>query len=107
MHFVQVKSPCVTAARASEAASRGKTVRATDSGRSMAYARAAGALGVAIALGEIDRDAVTEDALLSEFELYSSRASISSGVEVDCNEVIVLGNSPRLERARCASRIAR
>jgi cyanuric acid amidohydrolase len=61
----------------------------------MAYARAAGALGVALALGELDGDALTDDALLTNMALYSERASISSGVEIHCNEVIVLGNSPR------------
>ena len=33
-------------------------------------------------------------ALLRDFTLFSSRASVSSGIEVDANEIIVLGNSP-------------
>jgi cyanuric acid amidohydrolase len=93
VHFVQVKCPCITVARAQEARSRGQDVVAGDPNRVMAFSRAAGALGVAIALGELDAAAVSEAVLLSDFSLYSDRASISSGVEVSCCEVIVLGNS--------------
>ena len=94
VHFVQVKSPCVTVERAREATARGCPPVSSDPNRSMAYARAAGAFGVAFALGEMDRATATdESALLVDFTRWSARASISSGVEVDCNEVIVLGNS--------------
>jgi cyanuric acid amidohydrolase len=93
VHFVQVKCPCITAARVQEAHSRGFDVVAQDPNRAMAFSRAAGALGVALALGDIDAATLNEKDLLSDFSLFSSRASISSGVEVSCNEVIVLGNS--------------
>jgi cyanuric acid amidohydrolase len=95
VHFVQVKTPCVTVARAAAAQARGASAVSTDANRAMAYARAAGAFGVAAALGELDRGALTDAAMLSDTTLYSSRASVSSGVEVECNEVIVLGNSGR------------
>ncbi len=95
VHFVQVKSPCVTAPRAQAALARGQAPLTNDSRRSMAYARAAGALGVALALGDIEPRQIEKDPALQDFSLYSSRASISSGVEVDCNEVIVFGQSPR------------
>jgi cyanuric acid amidohydrolase len=94
VHFVQVKCPCVTVARASAAIAAGKTPLTSDPGKSMAYARAAGAFGVALGLGEIKPDDFEETSLLSDFSIQSPRASISSGVEVECNEVIVLGNSP-------------
>lgn len=94
VHFVQVKCPCITAQRAQAALARGQTPLTNDSRRSMAYARAAGALGVALALGEIQPGQIEEGAALQDFSLYSTRASISSGVEVDCNEVIVFGQSP-------------
>ena len=93
VHFVQVKCPCVTAARAAAALSAGKTPRTSDPSRSMAFARAAGAFGVAIALNEIAADDFDEVSLLNDFSIQSPRASISSGVEVECNEVVVLGNS--------------
>ena len=93
VHFVQVKCPCVTVARASAAIAAGKPPRTTDPNRSMAFARAAGAFGVALALDEIKAAAFDDDSLLSDFTIQSPRASISSGVEVESNEVIVLGNS--------------
>jgi len=93
VHFVQVKCPCITAARAEAAKAQGHTVATADPGRSMALARVAGAFGVALALGEADAAAAVEDAMLRDFSVLSNRASISSGVEVEVNEVIVLGNS--------------
>ena len=93
VHFVQVKCPCVTVARASAAIAAGKPPRTTDPNRSMAFARAAGAFGVALALDEIKPEAFNDDSLLADFSIQSPRASISSGVEVESNEVIVLGNS--------------
>jgi cyanuric acid amidohydrolase len=95
VRFVQVKTPCVTTARAATAAARGANVVSTDANRAMAYARAAGAFGVAAALGEVERGALTDQAMLNDFAIHSPRASISSGVEVERDEVIVLGNSAR------------
>ncbi|MCS6766815.1 MAG: ring-opening amidohydrolase [Candidatus Protistobacter heckmanni] len=95
VRFVQVKCPCVTIARAQDAQRRGKAAITSDPNRSMAYARAAGAFGVGIALNELGGSADEyETALLADFSLHSPRASISSGVEIDRHEVIVLGNSP-------------
>ena len=54
VHFVQVKCPCITSVRATAAKAQGKTVVTSDANRSMAFARAAGAFGVALALGEIE-----------------------------------------------------
>lgn len=103
--FVQVKCPCVTAARAQASLAHGFAPASTDPNRSMALARAAGAFGVAVALGEMVAQGVTDDDLLKDFTRYSGRASISSGVEVIANEVIVLGNSQRWrsrQRIACA-----
>ncbi|MFH0295953.1 ring-opening amidohydrolase [Bradyrhizobium sp. 31Argb] len=95
VHFVQVKCPCVTVARAAAALAAGKTPLTNDPNKSMAFARAAGAFGVAVALDELALSAFTDASLLSDFSIQSPRASISSGVEVESNEVVVLGNSPR------------
>ncbi|MBC7734440.1 MAG: ring-opening amidohydrolase [Bacteriovorax sp.] len=91
--FVQVKSPCVTSARAQAASRAGHTVLTADPGRSMAYARAAGAFGVAVALGELPDDQDLHRALLADFSITCHRASISSGIEVEADEVILLGHS--------------
>src|SRR6266702_3606661 len=95
VHFVQVKCPCVTVARAAAAVAVGKTPLTNDPNKSMAFARAAGAFGVAVALGELAPTAFDDASLLSDFSIQSPRASISSGVEVESNEVVVLGNSAR------------
>jgi cyanuric acid amidohydrolase len=58
---------------------------------SMAYSRGASALGVASALGEVD--GVCEEQILKNWELFSSVASTSAGIELMHNVVIVLGNS--------------
>lgn len=91
--FVQVKGPCVTSARAQAALAAGHTVASGDANRSMALSRAAGALGVALALGELDDDPALEAALLADFGVCCNRASISCGVEVEANEVVLLGHS--------------
>ena len=93
VRFVQVKSPCVTAARAAAAHAAGQSVASADPNRSMALSRAAGAFGVSLALGELADDPQLEAALLSRFDLWCGRASVSTGVEVEANEVVVLGHS--------------
>ena len=93
--FVQVKGPCVTAARAAAAQAAGHTVASADPNRSMALSRAAGTFGVALALGELPDDPTLEAALLTRFDLWCGRASVSTGVEVMANEVVVLGHSAR------------
>jgi len=94
VHFVQVKCPCVTVARAAAAIAAGKTPLTNDPNKSMAFARAAGAFGVALGLDEIKPEDFDDSSLLSDFSIQSPRASISSGVEIESNEVVVLGNSP-------------
>ncbi len=101
VHFVQVKCPCVTVARAAAAIAAGKTPLTNDPNKSMAYARAAGAFGVAVALEELKPSGFEDASLLGDFSIQSPRASISSGVEVESNEVIVLGNSPHWSGPLC------
>lgn len=93
VHFVQIKCPLLTSDRIQEAKSRGKSVIVEDTYESMGYTRGASALGVAIALGEIDENKVTEDAILKDWSLYSEVASTSAGVELLNCEIILMGNS--------------
>ncbi|MEM8951524.1 MAG: ring-opening amidohydrolase [Pseudomonadota bacterium] len=93
VHYVQIKCPLLTAARIDEAAARGETVATTDTLKSMGLSRGASALGVAVALGEVDPDAVTDEAIAEDMSLHSSRASCSAGVELMQNEILLLGNS--------------
>jgi cyanuric acid amidohydrolase len=95
VRFVQVKAPGLTLARMDEARRRGASVVTTDVNRAMAMSRSAAALGAAIALGDIAADIVTDAAIGQDMSLYSSRVSVSSGIEITRSEAIVLGNSPR------------
>ncbi len=85
VHFVQIKCPLVTA---SQIGSMGQS-----SYQSMAYSRGASALGVAIALGEIDRETLRQSDICVNYDLYSSVASTSAGVELRNCEILVLGNA--------------
>jgi len=91
VHFVQVKGPAFTL---EDIVAAGNTTCATDNpGKLMGFGRAASALGVAKALGEIPANQAMENAVLRNFHAYSSVASVSAGVEVRMNEIIVAGLS--------------
>jgi cyanuric acid amidohydrolase len=92
VHFVQIKCPLLTKERIEEAERRGAVVATDDTYHSMALSRGASALGIALALNEID-DA-PEAAVCRDWSLYSKVASTSAGVELLRNEIVVLGNSP-------------
>src|SRR6266403_4676869 len=92
VHFVQIKCPLLTSDRIEAAHARGRKTVTTSAYGSMAYSRGASALGVASALGEID-GAICDEQILKNWELFSSVASTSAGIELMHNVVIVLGNS--------------
>ena len=92
VHWVQTKSPLLTMAAVTEAASRGRPVANDDVHRSMDLANGTTALGVALALGEIG-GLPAEEAICRDLSLYSSVASCSSGVELDRVQVVLIGNS--------------
>jgi cyanuric acid amidohydrolase len=58
-----------------------------------ARAKAASALGVAIALGEVNRELLTEDRINTDHSLYSVKASVSAGQEQVACRVILMGNT--------------
>ena len=72
---------------------RGAALASSDPNKSMAFTRVAGAFGVMQGLGEIAPDAFDESAFFTKPELWSGRASVSSGIEVAENEVVVFGNA--------------
>jgi cyanuric acid amidohydrolase len=95
VHFVQIKCPLLTARRITGAESRGETVATRDTLKSMGLSRGASALGVALALGETAREALTDAAIGADTSLWSGRASASAGIELMNHEIVVLGMSPR------------
>jgi cyanuric acid amidohydrolase len=92
VHFVQIKCPLLTSERVEAAQTRGQKTVTTSAYGSMAYSRGASALGVASALGEID-SAIGDEQILRDWNLFSSVASTSAGIELMHNVVMVLGNS--------------
>jgi cyanuric acid amidohydrolase len=93
VHFVQIKCPLITTERAAEAASRGQTVVVFDTLKSMGMSRGAAALGVALALGEVTPDRLSDSVIGRDPAIWSSRASTSAGIELMDNEIVVLGMS--------------
>jgi cyanuric acid amidohydrolase len=92
VHFVQIKCPLLTSERIEAALRRGCKTVTTGAYASMGYSRGASALGVAMALGELEAD-VRDDQVLKQWDLFSSVASSSAGIELMHNVVIVMGNS--------------
>lgn len=93
VHFVQIKCPLLTAERIEDAKERGQSVAVHDTYKSMAYSRGASALGVALALGEVSEDRLSDEAICRDWDLYSGVASTSAGVELLKDEIIVIGNA--------------
>lgn len=94
VHFVQIKCPLLTSERIEQAGGPDK-VSTPDTLKSMGLSRAASALGVAKALGEIKTDKLNNSMIGTALDVYSSRASCSAGVELMACEIVVLGMSAR------------
>jgi cyanuric acid amidohydrolase len=94
VHFVQIKCPLLTSERIEAAHRRGRKTVTSSGYASMGYSRGASALGVALALGELE-SGVEDNHVLKEWDLFSSVASCSAGIELMHNVVIVMGNSAR------------
>lgn len=90
VHYVQTKTPLLTLATINDAKSRGRDVVIEDTGPSMDISNSTTALGVAVALGEIEMPAAEQ--IHRDLSLYSSVASCSSGVELDRAQIVVVGN---------------
>jgi len=92
VHYVQTKTPLLTIHTISDAKARGKTVWTEHTHESMDLSNGCTALGIAVALGEIEMPADAD--VMHDRSLYSSVASCSSGVELDRAQVVVVGNAP-------------
>ncbi|HEX6917969.1 MAG TPA: ring-opening amidohydrolase, partial [Phycicoccus sp.] len=91
VHYVQTKTPLLTIHTIRDAKSRGKTVWTEHTHESMDLSTGCTALGIAVALGEIEMP--TDADVMHDRSLYSSVASCSSGVELDQAQVVVVGNA--------------
>ena len=90
VHYVQTKTPLLTIHTIRDAKARGQTVWTEHTHESMDLSNGCTALGVAVALGEIDMP--DDSAVMHNRDLYSAVASCSSGVELDQAQVVVVGN---------------
>lgn len=93
VHFVQIKCPLLTSDRIEDAHQRGEDVAVEETYKSMGYSRGASALGVSLALGEVDEDDLSDEMILEDDSVYSEVASTSAGVELTKSEIILLGNT--------------
>lgn len=91
VHYVQTKTPLLTIHTIRDAKSRGKTVWTEHTHESMDLSNGCTALGVAVALGEIEMP--SDDDVMHNRDLYSAVASCSSGVELNQAQVVVVGNA--------------
>jgi cyanuric acid amidohydrolase len=98
VHMVLVKGPALSSRGVADAVARGATVVTQDFGigpmGSMCWSNDAAALGVAVATGEVQRDAVSDGSIRSDWSLFSEVAQTSAGGEKREGEVLVLANSP-------------
>jgi cyanuric acid amidohydrolase len=93
VNYVQVKGPLLTPAAVADADRRGARLVTRDPNGSKPYARGATALGVALALGEVEAGALSDAVVAQRMELYSSVANTSAGGELKNCEILLFGNS--------------
>ena len=88
--LVFVKSPILSHRDAAATGDPAVIARAGSSGQS----RGAAALGVALALGELNDAEIDDTRIGVDLDRHSGRAMSFSGTEVEVGEVLVLGNRP-------------
>ena len=86
---VQIKCPAMTPERAKSVAK----LPGGSLGAASSASKAASALGIAIGLGEVDIEAVTDDVINSDRSLFTERGSVSAGGEQTACRILVFGNS--------------
>jgi cyanuric acid amidohydrolase len=89
VHYVQTKTPLLTIESVREAETRGQHV-ACEVHDSMGVSNGTTALGIAVALGEIEMPKAED--ICRNLDLYSSVASCSSGVGLTQAQIVLLGN---------------
>jgi cyanuric acid amidohydrolase len=95
VHYVQVKGPLLTPALVADADRRGAKLVTRDPNGSKPFARGATALGVALALGEVEEAALSDSIIAQRLDLFSSVANTSAGGELKNCEILLFGNSSK------------
>ncbi len=83
VHFVQIKGAIAPFSPGQKAEPR----------NNMAYSRGASAIGIALALNEIDPTKVSDEAILQDWDLFSHVASTSAKPGLERSEILLIGNS--------------
>src|SRR5215213_8880421 len=91
VHYVQTKTPLLTIETIRDARERGKTTYMEEPHGSMDLSNGTTALGIAVALGEIEMP--KQEQVMHDLSLFSAVASCSSGVELDRAQIVVVGNA--------------
>jgi cyanuric acid amidohydrolase len=90
VHLVLIKCPLLTSTKVEAIRVLGKTPQTTDTYESMALSRYASAVGIGAALEEVEESKIA-DALAGKTQ-WSSKASCSSGAELEDNHILVLAS---------------
>ena len=89
VHYIQTKTPLLTVEGVQDAHARGETV-ACEVHDSMGVSNGTTALGIGVALGEIEMPKPEE--ICRNLDIYSAVSSCSSGVELDRAQIVLFGN---------------
>ena len=96
VHLVLVKGPALSAESIASCIAKGVEPVTRDPGigpmGSMCYSNDAMALGVGVAMGEIERAEIADSVIRNDWSLFSNVAATSSGGEKRKGEVLVIAN---------------
>ena len=101
VHLVLIKCPLLTSAKVETIKAASKIAVTTDTYESMAKSRYASAVGIAVALEELEESCL-EQAMRNESS-WSSKASCSSGAELEDCHILILASDPSPGNLRAAS----
>lgn len=93
IHCVEVKCPAMTPARLEDAAGRGVSVVSNNLGQASSMSKGASALGIALALGEVTENQLSDAVINQDRTLYTNFGSVSAGGEQSACRILVMGNS--------------
>ncbi|KAH8651576.1 ring-opening amidohydrolase [Tricladium varicosporioides] len=101
VQLVLVKCPLLTSNTVEAVRAASKVPVTTDTYESMAKSRYASALGIAVALEEIQESGLDE--AIRNNETWSSKASCSSGAELEDCHILIIASDPSSGNLRAAS----
>ncbi len=93
VHCVEVKCPAMTPARLVDVDQRGASVVSTNLGQASSLSKGASALGIALALGEVPEERLSDRVINGDHTLFTNRGSVSAGGEQSACRILVMGNS--------------